>query len=321
MLRIDAHHHYWRYQPQDYPWIDDDMPQLRRDFYPPQLQSLLAQHRLDGAVVVQARHDENETAWLVEQVSQMVGVRGVVGWLDITAADLEDKLTQWRDQLCGLRHQVQDEADPAAWLEREAVSRGMRRLQQRGYSWDLLVTHRHLAAAARFAARHDDHWLVLDHFGKPDIARGAAHWAEQARPLAALPHVVGKLALCLILPPRGCRITACGGQTFRPGDRSRARMLDRAATAAFLRRRAGAVWPAAADVWFRLAGMPAGGGVPPGLPAVRNGAGPADGNAAVSYLGRHCLSGLWFNGGEAWIYFLKTKWLSSPVAARGSARR
>ncbi len=34
MLRIDAHHHYWRYQPQDYPWIDDDMPQLRRDFYP-----------------------------------------------------------------------------------------------------------------------------------------------------------------------------------------------------------------------------------------------------------------------------------------------
>ncbi len=153
---------------------------------------------------MQARHDENETAWLVEQVSQMVGVRGVVGWLDITAADLEDKLTQWRDQLCGLRHQVQDEADPAAWLEREAVSRGMRRLQQRGYSWDLLVTHRHLAAAARFAARHDDHWLVLDHFGKPDIARGAAHWAEQARPLAALPHVVGKLSGLVTEAGRGC---------------------------------------------------------------------------------------------------------------------
>ena len=135
MLRIDAHHHYWRYQPQDYPWIDDDMPQLRRDFYPPQLQPLLAQHRLDGAVVVQARHDENETAWLVAQVSQAAGVCGVVGWLDITAADLEDKLTQWRGQLCGLRHQVQDEADPAAWLEREAVSRGMQQLQRQGYSW------------------------------------------------------------------------------------------------------------------------------------------------------------------------------------------
>ncbi len=204
MLRIDAHHHYWRYQPQDYPWIDDDMPQLRRDFYPPQLQPLLAQHQLDGAVVVQARHDENETAWLVAQVSQAAGVCGVVGWLDVTAADLGDKLTQWRGQLCGLRHQVQDEADPAAWLEREAVSRGMQQLQRQGYSWDLLVTHRHLAAAARFAARHDDHWLVLDHFGKPDIARGAAHWAEQARPLAALPHVVGKLSGLVTEAGRGC---------------------------------------------------------------------------------------------------------------------
>lgn len=194
MLRIDAHHHYWRYQPQDYPWIEADMTQLRRDFDPPQLLPLLAQHQLDGAVVVQARHDENETAWLVEQVSQTAGAFGVVGWLDITAADLEQKLMQWRGQLCGLRHQVQDEADPAAWLTREAVSRGMQQLQRQGYSWDLLVTHRHLAAAARFAARHDDHWLVLDHFGKPDIARGAARWAEQVRPLAALPHVVVKLS-------------------------------------------------------------------------------------------------------------------------------
>ncbi|HFZ8996263.1 TPA: amidohydrolase [Citrobacter freundii] len=194
MLRIDAHHHYWRYQPQDFPWIDDDMTSLRQDFSPPQLQPLLKQHQLDGAVLVQARHDEDENAWLVEQASRADGVSGVVGWLDITAADLDEKLVQWRGQLCGLRHLVQDEADPAAWLEREAVSRGMQQLQRQGYSWDLLVTHRHLAAAARFAACHDGHWLVLDHFGKPDIARGAAYWTEQIRPLAVLPHVVGKLS-------------------------------------------------------------------------------------------------------------------------------
>ncbi len=80
----------------------------------------------------------------------------------------------------------------------------MQQLQRQGYSWDLLVTHRHLAAAARFAARHDDHWLVLDHFGKPDIARGAAYWAEQARPLAALPHVALKLSGLVTEAAGGC---------------------------------------------------------------------------------------------------------------------
>lgn len=195
MARIDAHQHYWRYQPQEYPWIDDTMAVLRQDYGPAQLQPQLDAHRLDGAVVVQARHSEEETAWLVEQSADVRGnMRGVVGWLDITAPDLEEKLARWQRLLCGLRHQVQDEPDPAAWLAREAVARGMRRLQRQGYVWDVLVTHRHLDAAARFAARHDEHWLVLDHMGKPDVALGAARWAAQVKPLAALPHVVCKLS-------------------------------------------------------------------------------------------------------------------------------
>ncbi|ALB64394.1 L-fuconolactone hydrolase [Cronobacter condimenti 1330] len=194
MVRIDAHQHYWRYQPQDYPWIDDAMTALRQDFGPAQLQPSLTAQRFDGAIAVQARHCEAETAWLLAQCAQAPGVRGVVGWLDITAPDIEEQLARWRLLLCGLRHQAQDEPDPAAWLARNDVAQGMRQLQRQGYAWDLLVTHRHLEAGARFAARHDEHWIVLDHFGKPDIARGAAHWAEQVKPLAALPHVVCKLS-------------------------------------------------------------------------------------------------------------------------------
>lgn len=65
------------------------------------------------------------------------------------------------------------------------------------------MTHRELAAAAAFAGRHDQHWLVLDHFGKPDIARGARHWAQQIRPLAALPHVACKLSGLITEAPGG----------------------------------------------------------------------------------------------------------------------
>ncbi|WP_232096389.1 amidohydrolase family protein, partial [Serratia ureilytica] len=52
-------------------------------------------------------------------------------------------------------------------------------------------------------ARHDQHWLVLDHLGKPDIARGARHWAQQIRPLAALPHVACKLSGLITEAPGG----------------------------------------------------------------------------------------------------------------------
>lgn len=194
MRRIDAHQHYWHYQPQHYPWITQQMAVLRQDFGPLELEPLLQQHGFDGALVVQARHSEQETEQLLALVRPQGVVSGVVGWLDITAADLPERLAACGPHLRGLRHQVQDEAQPAAWLARQDVARGMRVLQHQEYTFDLLVTHRHLDAATQFATRHDGHWLVLDHFGKPDIARGALHWAQQIRELAALPHVVCKLS-------------------------------------------------------------------------------------------------------------------------------
>ena len=34
-MKIDLHQHFWRYAPQDYPWIDESMPVLKRDSGPP----------------------------------------------------------------------------------------------------------------------------------------------------------------------------------------------------------------------------------------------------------------------------------------------
>lgn len=61
MPRIDAHQHFWRYQPQHYPWIDERMSVLRQDFDPPRLRPLLQEQGFDGALAVQARPSEEET--------------------------------------------------------------------------------------------------------------------------------------------------------------------------------------------------------------------------------------------------------------------
>jgi predicted TIM-barrel fold metal-dependent hydrolase len=57
--RIDAHQHYWRYNPDDYAWIDDKMNAIRRDFLPTDLQRELA-----ATLVTEADYE----TWTVEQL-------------------------------------------------------------------------------------------------------------------------------------------------------------------------------------------------------------------------------------------------------------
>lgn len=202
-MRIDAHHHFWRYDAARYPWITAAMTRLQRDYLPQDLAPLLAQRQLQGSIAVQARQCVAETQQLL-QWAQTLPATQVVGWIDVAAADLTAQLDALRHpRLRGFRHLVQDESDPAAWLRQERVAAGMRQLQKQAYVWEILVTWRHLAEATQFAAQHDRHWLVLDHLGKPDIARGARAWGEQVAELAAMPHVVCKLSGLVTEAPHG----------------------------------------------------------------------------------------------------------------------
>ena len=194
-MRIDAHQHYWRYSPQQYPWITESLGRLKQDFLPETLQPLLAGQQFEGSVSVQACHSMAETQQLLQWAEQGDGINAVVGWVDIQSPDLDQHLERLNHPLLkGFRHQVQDEPDPAGWQHQPAVAKGIKRLQQQEYLWEMLVTWRSLAATARFAAQHDSYWLVLDHLGKPDIAQGATEWGKQIAPFAALPHVVCKLS-------------------------------------------------------------------------------------------------------------------------------
>jgi len=63
----------------------------------------------------------------------------------------------------------------------------------------VLVLQHQLADTLAFCRRHDQHWLVLDHLGKPalrDFSSAAViqHWRQQLSALAQLPHVVCKLS-------------------------------------------------------------------------------------------------------------------------------
>ncbi len=80
-------------------------------------------------------------------------VAGVVGWVDLTAADVDVTLAEVAalpggHKLVGIRHQVHDEADPR-WLLREDVQRGLTRVAESGLVFELLVRTRELPSLDR----------------------------------------------------------------------------------------------------------------------------------------------------------------------------
>ncbi|UIN22390.1 L-fucono-1,5-lactonase [Herbaspirillum frisingense] len=199
--RIDAHQHFWFYQPHAYPWIGRGMELLACDRTPGQLQPVLVAEGLEQSIAVQARAGRDETEFLLDLARGNRRIAGVVGWEDLASPHLAANVERWgSDKLVGFRHQLQDEADVSAFVEAPAFNTGIGWLQRRGLVYDVLIYARQMPEVQAFCARHDRHWLVLDHLGKPALADFGkseavfADWKRHLRALAALPHVACKLS-------------------------------------------------------------------------------------------------------------------------------
>jgi L-fuconolactonase len=186
---IDAHHHLWDTATREYAWMDGPWADPIRGRF--DLARYAEATDAEASVVVQAAMDESETFDLLT-----APVAGVVGWTDLTAPDVTDRLAvlQAAGPLVGIRHLAQDEPDPE-WLTRPPVVRGIAAVGAAGLVYDLLVKPPQAAAALDVARRLPEVSFVLDHAGKPDIAGGSWEpWATWITELAALPNVTVKLS-------------------------------------------------------------------------------------------------------------------------------
>ena len=196
--RIDAHQHFWRYRAEDHPWMDAGMGVLRRDWLPGDLRPLLDACGIDACIAVQARADEAENDFLLGLADEHPWIAAVIGWVDLFADDAGERLALHKrhPRFAGVRHLLQDDPDIAATLADPRFNRGVRQVQQQGLVYEVLVRGAgQLAATPAFCARHDQHFLVLDHLGKPAIGGGADNaWRDALRERAAMPHVLCKLS-------------------------------------------------------------------------------------------------------------------------------
>ena len=194
-MRIDAHHHFWRYSPAEYGWIDDTMAAIRRDFLPEDLAAETAAAGVGGVVSVQACQTLAETEWLLAMASAHPWIRGVVGWVplaDPAAPALLERVAANRT-LRGVRHVLQ--AEPDSFMDRADFNAGLSHLHSLQLTYDILIYHHQLPAAIRLVDRHPNQVFVLDHIAKPDIRGGSIQpWARDLAALAQRPHVFCKLS-------------------------------------------------------------------------------------------------------------------------------
>ncbi|MCJ7543157.1 MAG: amidohydrolase family protein [Phycisphaerae bacterium] len=195
-MRIDAHHHFWRYNAAEYGWISDAMSVLRRDFLPEHLAAEIRTAGVDGVVSVQARQTVQETAWLLELAEEHDFIRGVVGWVPLVSPTVADDLARLaaNRKLKAVRHVLQGEADDDYML-RPDFNAGIAALKPFDLAYDILIFERHLPATLKLVDRHPNQVFVVDHIAKPRIRDSALQpWRDRITDLARRANVYCKLS-------------------------------------------------------------------------------------------------------------------------------
>lgn len=170
---IDAHQHFWNFDPVRDLWITDEMKDLQRDWLPADIEHIFRENHVSGSVVVQADPSENENDYLLDLADQYSFIKGVVGWIDLKAERIEEKLKYYRQfsRMKGFRNLLQGEKQRDSMLDPD-FQRGIGLLNKYGFSYDLLILPDQLQYAEKLVAAFPDQRFIIDHLAKPLIRKG-----------------------------------------------------------------------------------------------------------------------------------------------------
>lgn len=196
-MKIDSHQHFWEFDKiLDKSWINDSMSVLRQDFSPAQVQPLMLENGIEGCVAVQADQTEDETHYLLGLAEKHSIIKGVVGWVDFRAPDINERLEYFSGfkALKGFRHIVQAEKEDDFLLRKDFCD-GISLLKKYNFTYDVLIYPRHLKHAIKFIEKFPDQKFVIDHIAKPFIkAQAIDEWKEDLKIFGKYENVYCKMA-------------------------------------------------------------------------------------------------------------------------------
>ena len=194
-MTIDSHQHFWNYDPVRHSWIDDSMSVIRKDFLPKDLKTILDENSVDGCIAVQADQSERETQFLLDYASLNSFIKGVVGWVDLTSKNIDNRLAHYalNSSFKGVRHIVQAEKND--YLLRKDVRNGIGRLTKYNLTFDLLIYPHQLSSAIELVEMLPDQIFILDHLAKPNISESISkQWKSSINKLSKNQNVSCKIS-------------------------------------------------------------------------------------------------------------------------------
>ena len=194
-MTIDAHQHFWKFDPQKHSWINDEMAVIRKDFFPTDLQEVYAANNIDACVAVQADETEAETDFLIGLAEEFDFIKAVVGWVDLKSDDIRERLSHYQSfpVLKGFRHILQAQ-DPSFMLQPGFLN-GISQLDAFGYTYDILVFPQHLPSVIEMVSKFPNQKFVIDHIAKPFIKdKLPGDWKVNMEKLSSFQNVFCKLS-------------------------------------------------------------------------------------------------------------------------------
>ena len=197
-MKIDAHQHFWNFKENaaDFTWMTDELTALKQNFMPTDLAPLLADTGRDGSIAVQAREVLSETNFLLELAQKHSSIKGVVGWIDLCADDVERVLDTFQNnpKLKGFRMLIHDR-DNVDFADSEAHLNGVSLLNNYNFTYDLLLRTIHLPSAIRLVEKLPDQPFVVDHIAKPAMdGSDMEAWKRGIKEISKYPNVMCKLS-------------------------------------------------------------------------------------------------------------------------------
>lgn len=195
-MHFDAHQHFWNLSNSFTDWPTPGLSRIYSDFGPTDLQEHLKRCAIEGTILVQAAPSVAETEYCLEIARECSFVKGVVGWIDFEAEDALAEIRRLaRDPLLnGLRPMVQSISEPG-WILDDRFTAIFHAMCEHGLRLDGLVLAHQIGDLDQLAQRHPQLAIILDHGGKPPIARNKfGDWAGAIERIAHNSNVYCKLS-------------------------------------------------------------------------------------------------------------------------------
>lgn len=172
------------------------MSVLKRDFLPEELAAECKANGIAATIAVQADQSEDETLFLLDLAKSNPQIAGVVGWVDLASTAIDDRLHFFSQhkKVRGFRHIAQAEPDDRFLVQPNFV-RGISRLRQFEFTYDILIYPKQLPAATELVSKFPEQRFVIDHIAKPEMkTKNSEFWATHIRRIAESPNVYCKLS-------------------------------------------------------------------------------------------------------------------------------